>query len=123
MVKSLNGGGAAHTVLTELDDQKLFRRGMASIKSTSSYISRVLSRIFCLGGRSILKNFWSHAVTRKKFFRSSIVRTLKEEQPLRLLLNLLFYHFNRSESTYYSQRIKLLDVIAACNQLNVNALN
>ena len=24
MVKSLNGGAAAHTVLTELDDQKLF---------------------------------------------------------------------------------------------------
>ena len=40
MVKSLNGGAAAHTVLTELDDQKLFRRGMASIKSTASYISK-----------------------------------------------------------------------------------
>ena len=52
-----------------------------------------------------------------------IVRTLREDQPLRLLLNLLFYHFNRSEPTYKSQRIKLLDVIAACNQLNVNALN
>ena len=33
-----------------------------------------------------------------------------------LLLSLLFYHFNRSEPTYKSQRIKLLDVIAACNQ-------
>ena len=32
-------GDAAHTVLTELDDQKLFSRGMASIKSTTSYIS------------------------------------------------------------------------------------
>ena len=52
-----------------------------------------------------------------------IVRTLREEQPLRLLLNLLFYHFNRSEPTYKSQRIALLHVIAACNQLNVNALN
>ena len=52
-----------------------------------------------------------------------IVRTLKEDQPLRLLLSLLFYHFNCSEPTYKSQRIKLLDVIAACNQLNVNALN
>ena len=31
--------------------------------------------------------------------------------------------FNRSEATYKSQRIKLLDVIAACNQLNVNDLN
>ena len=29
---------AAHTVLTELDNQKLFSRGMASIKSTASYI-------------------------------------------------------------------------------------
>ena len=52
-----------------------------------------------------------------------MARTLKEDQPLRLLLNLLVYHFNRSESTYKSQRIKLLDVIAACNQLNMNALN
>ena len=51
------------------------------------------------------------------------MRTLKEAQPLRLLLNLLFYHFNGSEPMYKSQRIKLLDVIAACNQLNVNALN
>ena len=31
MVKSLNDGATAHTVLTELDDQKLFSRGMASI--------------------------------------------------------------------------------------------
>ena len=53
----------------------------------------------------------------------SIVRTLREEQPLRLLLNLLFYHFNCSEPTYKSQRIALLHVIATCNQLNVNALN
>ena len=30
--------------------------------------------------------------------------TLKEDQPLRLLLNLLFYHFNCSEPTYKSQR-------------------
>ena len=49
--------------------------------------------------------------------------TLREDQPLRLLLNLLSYHFNPSEPTYKSQRIKLLDVIALCNQLNVNALN
>ena len=53
----------------------------------------------------------------------TIIRTLREDQPLRLLLNLLFYHFNHSEPTYKSQRIKLLDVIATCNQLNVNALN
>ena len=39
IVKSLNGGAAAHTVLTKLDDQKFFGRGMASIKSTASYIS------------------------------------------------------------------------------------
>ena len=38
--------------------------------------------------------------------------TLKEDQPLRQLLNLFFYHFNRSKPTYKSQRIKLLDVIA-----------
>ena len=38
MVNSLNGGAAVHTVLTELDDQKFFSRGMALIKSTASYI-------------------------------------------------------------------------------------
>ena len=38
-------------------------------------------------------------------------------------VELLFYHFNHSEPTYKSQRIKLPDVIAACNQLNVNSLN
>ena len=52
-----------------------------------------------------------------------IVLTLKEDQHLRLLLNLLFYHFNHSEPTYKSQCIKLLDGIAACSQLNVDALN
>ena len=44
--------------------------------------------------------------------QQSIERTLKEDQPLRLPLNLLFYHFNRSDHTYKSQPIKLLDVIA-----------
>ena len=57
----------------------------------------------------------------------AIVRTLREEQPLRLLLNLLFYHFNRSEPTYKSQRIALLHVIAAvqsikceCSKLDID---
>ena len=54
--------------------------------------------------------------------KAIMVRTLKG-QLLRLPLNLLFYHFNCSEPTYKSQRIKLLDAIAACNQLNVNTLN
>ena len=39
MVKSLNGGAVAHAVLTELDDQKHFSRGMVWIKSTDSYVS------------------------------------------------------------------------------------
>ena len=39
IVKSLNGGAATHTVLSELDNQKRFSRGMASIKSTPSYNS------------------------------------------------------------------------------------
>ena len=38
-VKFLNGEAATHTVLTELDDQNLLSRGMASIKSPASYIS------------------------------------------------------------------------------------
>ena len=38
-VKPLNGGAAAHTVLTKLDDQKRLSRVMASVKSTASYIS------------------------------------------------------------------------------------
>ena len=37
--KSLNGGSATHTVLTEFDDQRLLSRGMASIKSSASYVS------------------------------------------------------------------------------------
>ena len=49
--------------------------------------------------------------------------TVKEDQPLKLLLNLFFCHFNRSEPTYKPQHIKLLDIIAACNHLNVNAPN
>ena len=32
-------GAATHPVLTELDNQKLLSRGMASIKSTASYFS------------------------------------------------------------------------------------
>ena len=54
---------------------------------------------------------------------TSIGCTLKEDQPRGLLFNLFFYHVNRSEPTYRSQCIKLLDVIAVCNQLNVIALN
>ena len=45
------------------------------------------------------------------FSNCYIGRTLKEDQPLRLLLNSLFYHFNRSEPTYTSQCIKLQDAI------------
>ena len=45
--------------------------------------------------------------------------TLKEDQLLRLLLNLFFYYFDRSEPSNKSQRIKLVDVIAACNKLNL----
>ena len=46
----------------------------------------------------------------------TIVRTLREDQLLRLLLNLLFYHVNRSEPTFKSQH-KVLDLIAASSQL------
>ena len=50
-----------------------------------------------------------HFLVTDTFSRSqlkiSIVRTLKEDQPPRLLLNLLIYHFNRPEPTYKSQRI------------------
>ena len=54
---------------------------------------------------------------------STIGCTLKEDQPLGLLLNLFFYRFNHSEPIYKSENIKFPDVIAACNQLNVNAPN
>ena len=37
-------------------------------------------------------------------------------------IKFVFYHFNCSEPTYKSQRIKPLKIIAACNQLNVNAV-
>ena len=65
----------------------------------------------------LIFEFWLQEAT------NNIVRTLREYKPLRLLLNLLLYHYNRSDPTYKSQRIKLLDVIAACNQLNVKAIN
>ena len=47
LVKHLNNlslflefpGAAAHTVLTEIDDQKFFNYGMTSIKSSASHIS------------------------------------------------------------------------------------
>ena len=60
---------------------------------------------------------------RTNFISRCIVRTLREDQPLRLPLNLLCYHFNHSEPTYKFQCIKLQHVIATCNQLNMNALN
>ena len=40
-VKSLNGRAAPHTVLIELDDQKLVSRGMASIKSVFIYFLNI----------------------------------------------------------------------------------
>ena len=36
--EGFDGGTAGHIVLTGLDDQKLFSRGMTSIKRTASYI-------------------------------------------------------------------------------------
>ena len=51
-------------------------------------------------------------------FVGTIVGRLKEDQPLRLLLNLLFYQISRSKPTYKSQRIKLPDETTACNQLS-----
>ena len=45
--------------------------------------------------------------------------TLKVEQPLRLFLNLFFYQFSHYEPAYKSQHINFLDVIVACNQLNL----
>ena len=77
-----------------------------------------------------MKTLSGHSFRVKKNLQTNVLLisncvygTLREDQPLRLLLNLLFYHFNCSEPTYKSQCIKLLHVIAACNQLNVNALN
>ena len=54
-----------------------------------------------------------------------MVRTLGEDQPLRLLLNLHLYHFNRSEPTQKTQSIKLVDVTAAsinceCSKLDID---
>ena len=71
----------------------------------------------------MIASFASSSCFRSHFI-VSLVCTLKEDQPLRLLLNLLFYHFNRSEPTYKSPRINLLGVMASIsNQSNVNALN
>ena len=38
-IKPLNGGAAAYTVLTELNNLKLISRGIASVKSTASFKS------------------------------------------------------------------------------------
>ena len=72
-------------------------------------------------GRKI--NFYFPEFQKKLLQTKTFVRTLREDQPLRLLLNFLSYHVNRSEPYYKCQRIQPLDLIAACNQLNVNALN
>ena len=52
--------------------------------------------------------------------------TLEEDQPLRLLLNLLFYHFNCSEPTYKPQYItaprcncRVQSIILECSELDV----
>ena len=57
----------------------------------------------------------------------SIVRILKVDQALRLLLNLPFYYFNRSKPTYKSQTMNLLDnncrmqsVKCQCSKLDTN---
>ena len=46
-------GAAAHTVLTQLDDQKFCSRGMVSVKSTASYISLIF--LFHISELSISK--------------------------------------------------------------------
>ena len=79
-------------------------------KTNSSCLISVFAKIICLPRLACVAT------------HTSIVRTLKEGQPLRLPLNLLFYHFNHSEPIYKFQRIELLDAVAACNQLNVYAL-
>ena len=45
------------------------------------------------------------------------VATGKVEQALRLVLNLIFYHFNCSERLLKSHRVFLVPVVAACSQL------
>ena len=49
-------------------------------------------------------NFYFPEFQKKLSQTKNIVHTLREDQPLRLLLNLLFYHFNHSEPYYKSQR-------------------
>ena len=55
-------------------------------------------------------------------FKMTIVRTLREDQPLRLLLNLLFYHYNCSEPTYKSQRIncRMQLIECECSKLDID---
>ena len=72
-------------------------------------------------GRKI--NIYFPEFQKKLSQTKTIVCKLREDQPLRLLLNLLFYHFIRSEPYYKSQHIQLLNFLATCSQLNVNALN
>ena len=90
------------------------------LDNITAFLQRLYRRV-SLSDYENLANRSSHWSDAKG--NSSTVGTLREDQPLRLLSNFLFYHFNRSEPFYKFQRIQLLDVIAACNQLNVNALN
>ena len=92
---------------------------------TGRYLSKVTSRLGKVkdGKKSVLISLSPQWPYIKEKLELIIVRTLREGQPLRLLLNLLFYHFNHSEPTYKFKRTKLLDVTAVCNQLKVNALN
>ena len=52
-----------------------------------------------------------------------IVRALKEDQPLRLLLNLLFYHFNRSEPTSHKAprcNCRVQSIKCECSELDID---
>ena len=72
------------------------------LRTHISFTEKLFARFRDLDKLKVLKNFDVNL---------TIGCTLKEDQPLRLPLNLFFYRFNRSESTYKSQRIKLLDII------------
>ena len=56
-----------------------------------------------------------------KWYSTYTERRLASEAAIEFAL--IIYHFNRSEPTHKSQCVKLPDVIAAYNRLNVNALN
>ena len=65
----------------------------------------------------MLKIFFQDFFFHGKFISLCFYRLYTERRSAcETAIEMLFHHFNRSEPTHKLEHIKLLDVIAACNQ-------